>query len=71
MINRRVMRGGNFKSKENLIDKLKRFTEYFNEKIAKPMKWTFTSRPTETEAVEAPKTWRQLWLVRTLLAVLG
>jgi transposase len=71
MINRRVMRGGNFTSKENLIDKLKRFTEYFNEKIAKPMKWTFTGRPTEKEAVEAPKTWRQLWLVRTLLAVVG
>lgn len=61
MISRRVMRGGSFTSKADLMDKLKRFTAYFNDKIAKPMKWTYTGRPTEKEAVEAKKTWRQLW----------
>ena len=34
--------------------------------IAKPMKWTFTGRPTEKEAVESPKTWRQMWPFRIL-----
>lgn len=70
MFNRRVMRGGNFISKADLIDKLQRFTSYFCEKIAKPMNWTFTGRPTEKESVEAPKTWRHLWPIRHLLAIL-
>ena len=64
MINRRVMRGGSFTSKQNLMDKLTRFTSYFNDKIAKPMKWTYTGRPTENESVEKPKTWRELWPFR-------
>ena len=66
MFNRRVMRGGSFTSREDLINKLRAFTEYFNEMIAKPMKWTFTGRPTEKEAVESPKTWRQMWPFRIL-----
>jgi transposase len=70
MISRRVMRGGNFTSREDLIEKLKRFTTYFNEHIAKPMLWTFTGRPTEKESVETPKTWRQLWPFRKLRAIL-
>lgn len=70
MFNRRVMRGGNFTSKADLIAKLKRFTDYFNAHIAKPMNWTFTGRPTEKESFEAPKTWRQLWPFRHLLATI-
>lgn len=70
MFNRRVMRGGSFTSKVNLIEKLKRFTNYFNANIAKPMNWTFTGRPTEKEAIEAPKTWRQLWPFRRLKATI-
>lgn len=66
MINRRVMRGGSFSSKEDLIQKLTRFTTYFNQHIAKPMRWTFTGRPTEKPNVETPKTWRQLWPFRKL-----
>lgn len=66
MINRRVMHGGNFTSQADLMDKLLRFTTYFNEKIAKPMKWTFTGRPTEKESTEKPKTWRELWPFRRL-----
>ncbi|MEM9827295.1 MAG: transposase, partial [Planctomycetota bacterium] len=64
MINRRVMRGGSFTSKQDLMDKLTGFADYFNEKIAKPMNWTYTGRPTEKESVEAPRTWRQLWPFR-------
>lgn len=70
MFNRRVMRGGNFTSKADLISKLKRFTDYFNANIAKPMNWTFTGRPTEKEPFETPKTWRQLWPFRHLLATI-
>lgn len=66
MIKRRVMRGGNFTSKADLMEKLTRFATYFNETIAKPMKWTFTGRPTEKESVEQPKTWRELWPLRRL-----
>lgn len=70
MINRRVMRGGSFTSKIDLMEKLSRFTSYFNETIAKPMKWTFTGRPTEKESIEQPKTWRELWpFRRTISAV--
>ncbi len=61
MINRRVIRGGSFGSKQDLINKLTCFTRYFNDQIAKPMKWTYTGRPTEKESVEQPKTWRKLW----------
>lgn len=67
MISRRVMRGGSFTSKDDLMNKLKRFATYFNETIAKPMKWTYTGRPTEEESTEAPKTWRQLWPFRHLM----
>lgn len=70
MINRRVMHGGSFTSTEDLIQKLKLFTAYFNEHIAKPMKWTYTGRPTEKESVETPRTWRELWPFRKLLAIL-
>ena len=55
MINRRVMRGGSFTSKQNLMDKLTRFTSYFNDKIAKPMKWTYTGRPMEMNRWRSPE----------------
>lgn len=64
MINRRVMRGGSFTSQADLMAKLLRFATYFNKTIAKPMKWTFTGRPTEKESIEEPKTWRELWPFR-------
>jgi transposase len=70
MFNRRVMRGGSFKSKEDLMEKLREFAKYFNETIAKPMKWTFTGRPTEKETIECPKTWREMWPFRHLKTLL-
>ncbi len=59
IINRRVMRGGSFTSKTNLQDKLRRFIDYFNETIAKPMNWTYTGRPTRATPDQRPRTWRE------------
>lgn len=41
---RRVIRRGNFTSKEDLRDKILAFIDYFNEVLAKPFKWTFTGQ---------------------------
>jgi len=60
IINRRVMRRGNFVSKLDLVQKLERFITYFNETIAKPMNWTYTGRPTRNTPSERPRTWREL-----------
>lgn len=59
IINRRVMRRGSFTSKLDLIEKLKRFLQYFNETIAKPMNWTYTGRPTRNTPAPRPRTWRE------------
>ena len=60
IINRRVMRRGNFTSKLDLVHKLDQFIQYFNETIAKPMNWTYTGRPTRNTPDPRPRTWREL-----------
>lgn len=45
ILSRRVIKRGSFLSIDNLIDKIKRFIEYFNPTFAKPFKWTYTGRP--------------------------
>ena len=60
VISRRVMRHGNFTLKSDLIEKLKRFIEYFNQTIARPMNWTYTGRPTRNTPNQRPRTWREL-----------
>ena len=60
IINRRVMRHGNFTSKQDLVEKLQRFITYFNETIAQPMNWTYTGRPTRNTVHQRPRTWREL-----------
>ena len=60
IINRRVIRRGSFSSKQDLIEKLERFLEYFNKTIAKPMNWTYTGRPTRSRPTPRPRTWREL-----------
>ena len=60
IINRRVMRRGNFTSKLDLIEKLHRFIRYFNETMAQPMKWTYTGRPTKNTSTARPRMWREL-----------
>lgn len=61
IINRRAIKRGDFPSLADLKDRLTEFIKYFNETFAKPFNWTYTGRPTQTAAVEKPKTWRQLW----------
>lgn len=41
---RRVLRRGNFSSKEDLRSKILAFIDYFNEALAKPFRWTFTGQ---------------------------
>ena len=41
---RRVIRRGNFTSKEDLRTKILAFIDYFNKVMAKPFKWTFTGQ---------------------------
>ena len=60
VISRRVMRHGNFTSKGELIEKLRRFMTYFNQTIARPMNWTYTGRPTRNTPNQRPRTWREL-----------
>ena len=42
---RKFLKWGNFKSIEDLEQKLIQFIEYFNETMAKPYKWTFKGFP--------------------------
>jgi hypothetical protein len=42
---RRVIKRGNFRSVEDLRDKILAFIAYFNRTLAKPFKWTYTGRP--------------------------
>lgn len=42
---KKLIKWGNFKSKEDLQEQLERFIEYFNQTMAKPFKWTFKGFP--------------------------
>ena len=44
---KKVIKRGNFNSKENLKLKLQEFIEYFNKSLAKPFKWTYQGKPLE------------------------
>ncbi len=48
VIARKVIRRGNFKSVDDLREKLLSFVRYFNEVFAKPFRWTFPGRPLKT-----------------------
>ena len=45
IISRKAIRRGSFFSKANLEKRLIRFIEYFNEKLAKPFKWSYGNKP--------------------------
>lgn len=45
IVMRKVVRRGNFTSKDDLRSKLLAFIEYFNQVFAKPFNWTYTGRP--------------------------
>ena len=42
---RKLLRRGNFTSKENLRQRILDFIDYFNRTMAKPFKWTYKGRP--------------------------
>ena len=42
---RKMIRRGNFASKEDLKNKLNAFIDYFNQTMAKPFKWTYAAKP--------------------------
>jgi len=59
IVKRRGLAGASFKSQQELIERLNRFIDYFNRTFARPMNWTYTGRPTESESMKQPLTWRQ------------
>ncbi len=45
ILTRRVLKRGNFKTVEELRNRILAFIEYFNKTMAKPFKWTYKGRP--------------------------
>lgn len=45
ILSKKLIKWGNFKSKEDLQEQLEKFIRYFNETMAKPFKWTFKGFP--------------------------
>ena len=48
ILSKKLLRRGNFNSKQNLNEQVKRFIEYFNRVLAKPFKWTYNGKPCKT-----------------------
>ncbi len=44
ILSRKLLNRGNFSSLNDLRDKIKRFIDYFNDRIAKPFKWTYKGK---------------------------
>lgn len=61
IVNRRMLRRGNFTSIEDLEQKLRAFVSYFNKTFAKPFRWTYTGRPVKAVNLKRPKIWKQDW----------
>lgn len=59
IVSRRVMRRGNFKSLEDLNERLTDFISYFNRTFAKPFEWNYTGRRARTDTVKRPSTWKE------------
>ena len=45
ILHKKIIKRGNFASKEELKDKIGKFITYFNETIAKPFNWTYGGKP--------------------------
>ena len=45
ILSKKLIKWGNFKSKEDLKEQLEKFIGYFNQTMAKPFKWTFKGFP--------------------------
>ena len=61
IVSRRVMRRGNFKSLEDLKQRLLDFMDYFNTTFAKPFQWNYTGRPVRSDTIKRPSTWKEKW----------
>ena len=70
VISRRVMRYGNFTSKQDLKQKLLSFVDYFNRTFAKPLNWTYHGKPTQSTK-QRPKTWREITQHRKVERILA
>jgi hypothetical protein len=44
MLARKVIKRGNFKSTEELKEKIMTFIDYFNNTMSKPFKWTYQGK---------------------------
>ena len=64
IVSRRVMRRGNFKSLEDLKNRLLDFITYFNNTFAKPFAWNYTGRRVEKDSIKRPNTWKENWAKR-------
>ena len=53
VIRHRVLRHGSFSFRLDLVEKLRRFMQHCNDTIARPMNWTYTSRPTRKQTYAA------------------
>lgn len=62
IVSRRVMRRGNFKSLEDLKNRLIDFINYFNKTFAKPFQWNYTGRPVRKDTIKRPATWKEGWV---------
>jgi hypothetical protein len=45
ILSRKLIKRGNFRSKEELREKLLAFIKYFNATLAKPFRWTYLGKP--------------------------
>ncbi len=45
ILHKKVIKRGNFTSKEDIKNKVEKFIAYFNETMAKPFKWTYGGKP--------------------------
>lgn len=45
ILSRKLIKRGNFTSKEDLKSKINKFIDYFNIVLAKPFKWTYNGKP--------------------------
>ena len=45
IFDRKLLKRGNFKSKQDIKEQIEKFIFYYNETMAKPFKWTFKGQP--------------------------
>jgi transposase len=73
IIMRKVVRRGNFTSRDDLEDKLGWFLDYYNRTMAHPFAWTYTGKPLQklTRTEYCPPHRRPRWLSKVKLAKLA